>query len=342
LHIKKLTLKNYRSYSGKSFEFNRNLNVITGKNGSGKTNVLESIFLLSTTTSNRTGAVKDLLKKESGYFKVKAVVNDSAGDFDIEVRYEKGRGLKALINSEKVKGADLIDKMPVIMFSPEDIEVIKGAPSAMRRLINISISQVKPGYVDLLMKYRKVLKERNRLLKNQDADFSGRSRRLIGTWTQMLKKYSDELSGQRRNFTEELNEGIEKEIIKMNISDNYSLSYMHSQCSGKNIARDLRYGFTTWGAHRDEFVFLKNSRELKRFGSRGETRLAALLLRLALWRMLDENRGKKPVVLLDDVFSELDEEKRKIVGKRLDSVQGIITATEVPPEMEKVSNVINL
>lgn len=344
MYLRKLTIANYRNYIKSRINFNRHLNIIIGGNGKGKTNILESIFVLSTTTSHRTSLNSELIKNGEIAFNIKAEINDSESILNIEVRYDRTMGFRAKMNGNKIKRSELIEKFPVVFFTPEDIEVIKGAPGELRRMININISQINPKYITMLIRYRKILKERNAYLKNinNKEELSIRNTNLK-IWTESLLKESEEITKVRRKFIEKINEAIKLESKRMDLSEKFEIKYNPTKFKNNiSLMKDLRYGCTTWGIHRDIFTFYKDEFNLKICGSRGEIRLAALIYRMALWKLLKDFKNKAPLVLLDDIFSELDIDKRKKIESSLKETQAIITATEIPDEIYSKANVIKL
>ena len=205
MHIKNLSLFNYRNYDKKYLNFKENLNIIIGPNGAGKTNILESIFLIATTTSHRTTLNSNLIKKDSDIFTVKAKIENSSGVFDITVNYKKEKGLKASLNLTRIKNIELIQKFPVVMFSPWDIDILKGSPVELRRMININISQVHSPYVHYLIKYRRLINHRNKLLKDPDIRNNEKKRSVLATLTEMLKKHTSAIEKIRREYIDKVN-----------------------------------------------------------------------------------------------------------------------------------------
>ncbi len=341
MYLKKLSIINFRNYHRKQIKFDKDLNIIIGKNGSGKTNILESIFLLSTTTSHRTHLNTELIKKEEDGFAVRAEIDTDPGIFNVSIKYEKyGKklGLAAEINETAVKKNELIQKFPVVFFSPQDIEIINGPPAPLRRMININIAQIFQDYVAELIVYSKILKERNKLLKTSDINEA-----VLQIWTEMLKKHSIKIIDRRKEFILNINKTIKTESRKMGVKDDISIEYKPFLYNGeKSIKDDLRYGYTTWGSHRDIYDIYKNKISLKNFCSRGELRMIALIYKLSMWELLKQYRNKKPIILLDDVFSELDNENKKILIKRMKEVQIIITAAEMQKEIHSSFNEIKL
>ncbi|MFH1416359.1 MAG: DNA replication and repair protein RecF [Elusimicrobiota bacterium] len=343
MFIKELNLINFRNYRNFNIKFSDGTNIITGKNGTGKTNILEAIFLISTTISHRNNILSEITMHDENAFRITGDIINSTGKLTVGLDYKKGEGIRASLNSSAVKKNTLIDRFPVVMFSPEDIEVIKGPPGSLRRMMNIIKAQTDSRFIDILLKYNRILKERNALLKegyeNKGKEFMDG----LNVWTKSLLKYAEKISDSRREFIKEINSSIQEETSDMGLKYLLKIKYnINNYNSDKSINDDIACGCTTWGPHRESFCFYLDGKNLRKYGSRGEVRIGALIFRMAAWRILKEKKGKQPIVLLDDVFSELDEEKRHLIESRLDNVQSIMTATEIPAEMKNVCNIIPL
>jgi len=336
LYLEKIKLVNFRNHKNKNFEFDKKANLVVGENGTGKTNLLESIFFASTTTSHRTAKCSEIVMKGEKNCAVIAEAVDSLGKFNIKMIYKYGGGISEEINSSRASSKQVLEKFPVIMFSPDDIETIKGPPSGIRRMVNINISQVNTGYINSLIRYRKALKERNASLKAEAAVTE------ISAWTDLLKKYGSLILENRKVFTEKLNKVMHYESSR--IGENiYLLEYDPSNYKGdESVKKDRERGYTTWGPHRDRFSFCKNGESLSLMGSRGELRMAAVVYRLAVWSLIREKREKNPIFLMDDVFSELDETNRKRIGRKIGESQTILTSTDMPHEVGESIEVIRL
>ncbi len=330
-----LQLINFRSYGKRSFRLKEGTNLITGPNGAGKTNLLEAILFASTTASHRTSGNSKLLREGEEAFSVKAGAFGRKGRFRVEVVYRKGSGTKVRVNSSPVKRESLLAGFPAVMFSPEDIDVVKGPPSGLRRMFNINICQLCPRYTAGLIKYRRALQERNTALKKGGT--AG-----LEPWTGILRKYSEELTGERKRFLERLGRVMREVAEEIGLESPPEIHYRPSRYRESSLEKDIEAGFTTWGPHRDIFIFLESGRNMRDTGSRGQARMAAILYRVSLWRMLRESSGTEPVFLMDDVFSELDPEKRRLVAGCVSARQTLLTAARPPEELEGKANVIRL
>ena len=342
MYLSSLKLINFRSYIDKSLELQKGLNLIIGNNGAGKTNLLESVYYLFTTASHRTKTVTDLVNWEKDGFYISGRVQYDGFYNEISVNYGKKNISTMKLNGTPVKRTDIICSYPAVIFSPEDINYIKGSPSLFRRLVNINISQLKTGYIEYLFRYNRVLSERNaylRALKSKD-NLNSVS---YSTWTEELQKCCIKLWESRKLFIEELNRLIDLEAAEAGYKDRYEIKYRISDYRpGVSDARDFAFRHTTWGAHRDIFWMEMNGRTLKEFGSRGESRIAMLLYKQALIRYIEEKEKIEPVILLDDVFSELDKIKRSAIKEKIRGKQVLMTSVSVPAEIDYAVNIINI
>ncbi|MGM0441849.1 MAG: DNA replication/repair protein RecF [Elusimicrobiota bacterium] len=338
MHINELAIYNYRNFEKKKINFGNSLNLIVGNNGMGKTNLLESVFLLATGTSHRTNKLKELLKLEEDSMRVTGNIKDNSLKNKIDIRYIPGTGFKSTVNGTKIKRKNLIKTFAAILFSPEDIEDIKNSPSRTRRIIDISISRINTRYIDHLIKYRKLINERNTVLKNEEKKGQSNSSTLK-TYTKLLLKISDRVVSQRKEFLKSINKIMKEEAGKMSFEKKYSIRYNESQYQGeKSLEKDIEYGHTTWGPHRDKYKFYLDDLDLRSYGSRGEVRTAIFIYRLAVWKLLKRKKDSDPVILLDDIFSELDDIRSNKIKKRIKGVQSIITCTKVPEELENIKD----
>lgn len=294
--------------------------------------------MLSTTTSHKTYKYDKIVMNGSDYFKIKAITENNYGSGTMEVLYEKNKGLLLRHNGNKIRRLEFMKIFPIIFFSPEDIEIIKGSPLQMRRLFNIFISQIDNDYLKTLIRYNKALKSRNTLLrkdvKNEES---------VKVWTIQLKNESKYIYKRREDFVSHINKKLMELCKKMKLEYDLQLKYIMSLYSEEKTKNDTLKKFTTWGPHRDILKVMMNGKEIKDYGSRGELRMSAFLLKLIFWEILKEMTEKNPVLLLDDVFSELDKDKRKRITDNLDeATQIIMSATYLPEDSSIEGNVINL
>lgn len=327
--IKKLSLTNFRLHEKLDLVFLKDIVIFIGDNASGKTSILEAIYYVSATKSNRTNKDLDLISTNKNYAKIELSTLDSNY---LVVISEQGK--KTFINRvEKNKLSEFIGNLHVVYYSIEDINLIKGSPQERRRFLNIELSKIDKAYISNLNRYNAILKERNELLKK--IDFNS-DLVLLNILNEQLANVAVPIIKQRKKFIDELNIYLEKtykdlfnkETIKINykpsISDNNYLETLKSKNTSDMFSR-----ITNYGVHRDDFEFLKDDLELSVYSSQGEQKSVAIALKLALVEYVLEKCNKIPILLLDDLFSELDETRQNSIIKYLDKVQTFITTTDL-------------
>lgn len=344
MYIEQLELENFRSYKKIKTFFSKNINIIYGENAQGKTNIIEAVFLCAAGRSHRTSKDKELVNINSNGFKVKLLLNRDYKKKEIEYIYEFGKK-RILINEIPIKKmAGLMGNLLAVVFSPEDILIVKEGPSLRRRFINITISQLKPSYFYNLQQYNKILNQRNNLLKEIKEKKS-----LLDTldiWDEKIAQVGTEIICERKKFIEKLGK-ISKEK-HYNLTENreqleikYKTFSQDIDVKNKkdikekiikrlieNRNTELRRCTTVVGPHRDDFDIIINGLPLKNFGSQGQQRTAILSLKLSEIEIIKEEAEEYPVLLLDDVMSELDNKRRNFLFRSLTKMQTFITCTE--------------
>jgi len=344
LYLKKIALKNFRNFIDEEEEFDNCVNVFVGKNAQGKTNLLESIYCCSFGKSFRTKQDRDLVNYNHSHYTVRALAaSEEKGNFEVKLIYRRDRGIKeAYINGIKCENiSQIIGKIKIVIFYPDHLLIVKGSPAGRRRYLDGQMILSVPSYYHYFKQYSSILKNRNALLsskKNND----------IWVWEEQLALYGAKIIGRRIKVVENLSKKV-KEIYssltegRWVLEMKYSTSFGNITSSmgereiaesflkvlGKNRDKDERLGFTTLGPHRDDIHFFLNGRSLKDFGSQGQHRLAVLALKLAEAEFIRENTGESPILLLDDVVSELDVEKRQLFFRMLKDCQVFITAADL-------------
>lgn len=345
MQIKKLTLKDYRSYSDKEFQFSDKVNILVGKNAQGKTNVLEAIFFMIIGKSFKTSKEKEVVswEKENAY--IKGEFKKKYRDVDIEFFFNKNHKKSIKIDGIAIhKMGELLGSVNAVFFSPEELKLVKDSPEERRRFMNVVLSQTNKKYFYLLGRYEKVLANRNKLLKstNEIKDIKD----TIDIWDRALSDLANKIYKERRVFLEELSPfakkaheylsgGKEKiEIVYKSSFEGDDYEQKMIKSLSRNLEKDFKLGYTSVGVHRDEIDIYLDGVEVKNFGSQGQQRTTALSLKLAELEFIKNRVGEYPILLLDDVFSELDSERRKKLLNFTSKTQTLITCTE----FEKVKN----
>ncbi|MGN1060579.1 MAG: DNA replication/repair protein RecF [Candidatus Coproplasma sp.] len=338
MFIKNLVLKNFRNYKEERFEFSPEMNVLYGKNGQGKTNCAEAVFYLCTGTSPRTRKDKQLIMRgeSSAYFSSES--QGRYGNTSISATITEG-GREVKINGNKItRNADILGNMFAVFFSPQELRLIQDGPDERRRFLNVSISQLSRGYYIALTRYNKILEQRNNLLKNRDIDVVYDT---LPVWDAQLCKYAAIIAKSRADYVAKLapvaaeahaylTDGAEELIIspdKKYKGDEAELEKKLFDDLAYNYERDIRLGFTASGPHRDDLDITINGTDAKTYASQGQTRTAALSIKLAEVELFKDACGEPPVLILDDVMSELDLPRRKKLVGRCEGLQTIITCT---------------
>lgn len=342
--LKELELKNFRNYDDLKLSFSNNVNIFYGNNAEGKTNILESIYFLAITKSHRTNIDKSLLKNDKLFSKIKGIVesNNNVNKFEILIN-NKGKSVK--INNQTIKKiSNYISKFNVIMFYPNDMELIKGNPSIRRKYLNIEIGQVNNKYLSLLNEYNILIKNRNEYIKNKL--FKEIDLNYISTIDEQISKKGAQIIIIRNQYINKINTNSKKiynnifgngELTikyKTNIEiNNYELENIEKILYNKlknNIKRDNFLGMTYYGPHRDDLTFYIDDIEVKEQSSQGQQRIIVICMKLGEIEIIKENTKEYPILLLDDIFSELDENKKNNILKYLKKeIQTFITTTDI-------------
>lgn len=338
MQIKKLSLQNFRNYQNETFTFDSGLNVLFGKNAQGKTNCAEAVFYLCTGASLRIRHDKQLVKMGEESAKITAEAENRYGKVTIEaIITETGREIR--VNGSKIrKNADLMGRVNSVFFSPGELRLIQDGPDERRRFMNISISQTSPAYYTALLRYNKILDQRNALLKNPDYALVLDT---LPVWDEQLCLYAATIVKKRREFLEKLTpyakemhafltdraEELEVKLDKTYEGTEEEIAKTLARRLSNHYEKDLRLGFTTVGPHRDDLDVTISGIDAKAYASQGQTRTAALALKLAEVQIFKDLSGEYPILVLDDVMSELDLPRRKKLLKRISGMQTILTCT---------------
>jgi len=338
MRIKNLNLKNFRNYSEESVEFAEGLNVLYGRNAQGKTNCAEAVFYLCTGISPRCRRDKQLIKYGETCARLSAVAEGRYGAMEISADItETGREFR--LNGNKItKNADILGNLFGVFFSPQELRLIQDGPDERRRFLNVSISQLSKPYYTALSRYNRILEQRNNLLKERDMEIVFGS---LPVWDEQLCKYAAVVAYKRAEYIAMLaplardahaflTDGAE--VLEISPEKKYKgeeaelEKRLYAELSN-NYERDIRLGYTASGPHRDDIDILINGKDAKTYASQGQTRTAALSVKLAEVEIFKELSGEYPVLILDDVLSELDLPRRKKLVERTRGIQTILTCT---------------
>ena len=334
--IESLDLKNYRNYDILNMNFDKNVNIIYGDNAQGKTNILESIYFCATSKSHRGSKDKDIVKfgESESHIKANVIKNDISYRIDMHLKSNKPKGIA--VNGIPIKKAvDLFGIINVVLFSPEDLNIIKDGPSQRRRFMDMELSQLDKIYLSNLINYNKVVNQRNKLLKELSFKSSEEKLETLDIWDLQLVKYGTEVMKRRVGFVQELNEIIGGLHEKLS-GGTEKLTIEYQPCVEETAfldtvtkmrERDLRMKSTCFGPHKDDLIFFINGSEVKKYGSQGQQRTAALSLKLAEIELVKKVVKDTPVLLLDDVLSELDSNRQQFLLNSIGQIQTVITCT---------------
>ena len=332
--IKNIKLNNFRNYNELNINLGKNINIFYGENAQGKTNIIESIFLCSMGKSFRTNKDKELIKigKEKSIIEIEFQKIDRDGKIKIELSRKKN----IYINNIKIKKlSELLGKVNIVIFTPDDIEIIKGSPQNRRRFLDIMISQLRPNYMHILSMYIKTIEQRNNYLKqikelNKDEN-------LLDIWDEKISEYASKIYTYRKEFIEKIIKKIKKihyeitqgkEEIDIEYLSNCENRKKYLELLKQRRKLDIIKGYTTKGIHRDDFIIYINGKELNTYGSQGQQRTAILSLKLSELNIIYDEIGEYPILLLDDFMSELDNLRRSNLLRNINNTQVIITCTD--------------
>lgn len=352
LRINKIDLNNFRCYEKSSFSFEKGINIIVGNNATGKTSLVEAIYLLGMCKSFRTSTDNDLVRNNETYYCVSGNV-ESNFNHNIVISYSS-EGKKISKDGEIFKSlSDYLGEIIIVSFTPDDLKLIKGEPKHRRRFLDINLGQINKKYLNILMNYNKTLKERNEYLKSIDLSSESNNFELLSILDGLLIKYGKEIISLRRKFIEDLNQYIEENVLKITFSKETGKIVYHPNVSEDEFEKtlkskhnyDLITKTTSCGPHRDDFVVLINGFNAQTYGSQGQQRTLSLGIKLGLADLIRSNE-KDIIVILDDVFGELDENRQKDLIKLLgEKSQTFITTTNISQIDKKVlekANIIQL
>ena len=333
--IKSLELKELRNYETLNISFAPGINILYGDNAQGKTNILEAVYLSATTKSHRGTKDRDIIRFNMDEAHIRTYLEDKEGvetKVDIHLRRNKSKGIA--IDGKKIKKAsDLLGLLNVVFFSPEDLNIIKNGPGERRRFVDMELCQLDDFYLYNLNHYNKIVNQRNTLLK--DLYFNPSLKDTLNIWDSQLISFGSKVIERRASFIDQLNEIIgpmheklsgKRESLKIVYEPSVDIEIFEKALT-ESSQRDIRTKMTNIGPHRDDFVFMVGDIDIRRFGSQGQQRTAALSLKLSEIELVKKLTNDTPLLLLDDVLSELDVNRQNYLLESIGDVQTIITCT---------------
>jgi DNA replication and repair protein RecF len=358
LNVENIRLINFRNYKSLNIKLNEKINIFVGKNAQGKTNLLESIYICATGRSFRTNKDKEIINLDKNEAYIGANIKTDRSQKFIEIKMERDKQKRIRVNKVELKSfKELNSGLNIVVFCPDDLRLIKDGPFERRNFLDMSISQIKPVYKHNINRYNKILFQRNNLIKSNKSKSSIISLlevfdlQLVKTGTEIIisrNEFIKELSKKSYNIHNSLTSG--KEELEINYISNVKFEDKNKIDIEKNFLeklkantnKDLITGTTEIGPHRDDMEIKINNIDARNFASQGQQRTIVLSIKLSEVEMIRSERGMYPVLLLDDVFSELDEERRRYLIRSFNEMQTIITSTDIInlTELDKVDKSI--
>ena len=332
--IKDIKLINFRNYNCQKIKLHENINVFYGQNAQGKTNIIESIFMSSIGKSFRTNKEKEMIR--FGQDKSLIDIFFQKKDRDGKIRIEIGNKKQISLNGIKIKKlSELLGNINIVIFTPDDINILKEGPAKRRRFLDMLIGQLRPNYVYSLNMYLKTIEQRNNYLRQIREE--NKPENMLEIWDEKLAEYGEKIFLYRKDFIDkilnkinEIHKNItgEKEKIKIEYISNCEQREEYLKLLKERRKLDIIKGYTTKGIHRDDFIVYINDNDVSIYGSQGQNRTAVLSLKISELQVVRDEIGEYPILLLDDFMSELDEERRKNFLNNIRNTQVILTATD--------------
>lgn len=341
MKIESIELVNFRNYDKLIVSLDQGTNLFYGDNAQGKTNILESVYLCGTTKSHRGSKDKEMILfgKEEAHIRMKILKNEIPYRIDMHLKKNKAKGIA--INGVPIhKASELLGLGNFVFFSPEDLNIIKNGPSERRRFLDMELCQLNRIYLHNLMNYNRILMQRNKLLK--DISFHPEYEDTLEIWDVQMAEYGSKIIAARENFVKELNEIIVEIHKKLSggreeLMVSYEKNVFQAQfleAIKKDRDKDIRMKMTHTGPHRDDLLFQIKNLDIRRFGSQGQQRTTALSLKLAEIELVRRSSKDSPILLLDDVLSELDGNRQHYLLESIHDVQTLITCTGIEDFIE--------
>ena len=332
--IKSIELADYRNYDSLVLEFDKGTNILYGDNAQGKTNILEAIYLAATTKSHKGSKDKEIINFEKEEAHIRTYLEKEGVETRVDMHLRKSGSKGIAIDGQKLKkAAELLGLCNVVFFSPEDLAIIKNGPAERRRFVDMELCQLDSFYIYNLNHYNKIVNQRNKLLK--DMYMNPSLRETLNIWDMQLVSFGSKIIERRKLFVDQLNEiiyGIHKNLsggkeeLKIIYEPDVEIDDYEKKLFGSQD-RDIKSKMTTVGPHRDDFSFVVGDIDIRKFGSQGQQRTAALSLKLSEIELVKKIAKDTPILLLDDVLSELDSNRQNYLLNSIGDIQTIITCT---------------
>lgn len=334
--IESVNLENFRNYENLFMDFNVGTNILYGDNAQGKTNILEALYLCSTAKSHRGSKDREIIRFNCDEAHIKLIIRkqDVPHRIDIHLKKSKSKGI-AIDGIPIKKASELFGIINVIFFSPEDLSIIKNGPLERRRFMDMELCQIDKFYVHNLVNYNKIVNQRNRLLKDLSVSFDKTLYDTLDIWDLQLADFGNKIIKRREDFIIQINDIIKeihnnlsggRENINLMYEPNVSADYILNKLS-ENREKDIKLKTTNVGPHRDDLGFYIGDMDIRKYGSQGQQRTAALSLKLSEIELVKNIINDKPILLLDDVMSELDSNRQNQLLESIKNIQTIVTCT---------------
>ena len=334
--VESIKLEKFRNYKSLNLKLDKGTNIFYGDNAQGKTNILESVYLCGTTKSHRGSKDREVIQFEENESHIRMNLQRDGAPIEVDMHLKKNRPKGIAINGVPIrKASELFGIANFVFFSPEDLNIIKNGPAERRHFIDMELCQLNKVYLYHLSNYNKVVNQRNRLLKEISFHPGADIMDTLDIWDIQMKEYGKKIIEERRKFIRRLNEIIfsihkhlsgDKEEIEIVYEENVSLEEFEEVLK-RNRERDLRMKVSMTGPHRDDICFKIQGVDIRKFGSQGQQRTAALSLKLSEIELVKQEIGDTPILLLDDVLSELDSNRQKYLLESIHDIQTMITCT---------------
>ncbi len=345
MYVERILLKYFRNYDTLDIQLSPTLNILCGNNAQGKTNILEAIYICSMGRSQRTQKDKETIKMDKDEAHIQIYVKDNNNEDRLDVHLKRNFKKGIAINGVAIKKlSQLLGTIYVVMFSPEDLQLIKSSPSQRRRFMDMEICQISSVYYYNLQQYYRVLKQRNNLLKSIYKKPNMKD--TIFIWDSQLVSYGKKIINARENFIKKISDialnihsniTSNKELMLMKYNPNTTVENFEQRLNS-HLQQDIIQGATSIGPHKDDIQFFVNDSDVRIYGSQGQQRTTALAVKLAEIKLIQEQKLCNPIVLLDDVLSELDEIRQKYLLENIKHIQTILTCTSIEESIKKYTD----